>query len=111
MTGLETLLRELAREVAREVVAELRRGEAPGMIDQASSALGRRRHIAAVRKRVAAGEPGAAVVGRRYLLAREYVDAELAALAKKPSKTKTAAPMPADELADLRAKYGLRRAG
>jgi hypothetical protein len=107
VSPLELILSELAREVARAVVAELRAGETPGMIDQSASPLGRRRHIQAVRRRVAAGEAGAVVVGRRHLLSREAVDAELAALAKRPRKAKPAA---VDDLADLRATYGLRRA-
>jgi hypothetical protein len=106
VSALESLLGELAKQIAREVVAELRAGEAPGMIDQSASPLGRRRHIAAVRRRVAAGESGAAIVGRRHLLSRERLDAELATLAK--TKRKPAAPV--DDLAPLIAKYGLRRA-
>lgn len=105
MTPLESLLAEFARAVAHEVVAGLRAGEMPGMIDQSASPLGRRRHIAAVRGRVAAGESGAAIVGRRYLLAREAVDAELAATSKRLRKTRA----PIDELAALRERYGLRR--
>jgi len=105
--AIEAIVRAFACEIAREVVRELRAGDAPGMVDQAASPLGRRRHIAAVRRRVAADEAGAAIVGRRYLLAREHVDAELAALAKRPRKT--AATATADELGELRARYGLQR--
>jgi hypothetical protein len=97
---------EDVQRIARAVVAELRAGEMPGMVDQASSPIGRRRHIAAVRRRVAAGAAGASVVGRRYLLAREWVDAELASLAKRAPKAKG---QPVDDLADLRAQYGLTR--
>ncbi|HEY2408854.1 MAG TPA: hypothetical protein VGI10_22770 [Polyangiaceae bacterium] len=106
--ALEALARLLAPAIARAVVAELGAVNAPGMLDQSASPLGRRRHIAAVRARVARGEPGAAIVGRRHLLAREAVDAELAALAKRPRKAKAA---PSDELASLRARYGLARKG
>jgi hypothetical protein len=109
VTALESLFAELARAVAREVVAELRAGETPGMLDQAGSPLGRRRHIAAVRRRVAAGETGAAVVGRRHLLSREALDAELATLARKPRKPSKKSEPAADELAEMRAKYGLVR--
>jgi hypothetical protein len=106
----EGLLRALAAEVARAVVSELRAGEAPGMVDQAASPLGRRRHIAAVRRLVNAGAPGAAIVGRRYLLARDALDAELGCgtkPAKRPRKTEPAAAT--DELAALRERYGLQR--
>lgn len=103
---LEGALALLAREIAREVVAALRAGEAPGMVDQSASPLGRRRHIAAVRRRVGAEEGGAAIVGRRHLLSREALEAELAAVAKRPRKAKTA---PVDVLAELRTRYGLER--
>jgi hypothetical protein len=108
---LESLMRAFATEVARAVVAELRAGEAPGMIDQAGSPLGRRRHIVAVRALVASGAPGAAIVGRRHLLSRAALDAELAAVAgKAPRKARKAgSALPVDELADLRERYGLER--
>lgn len=110
MSALEALFAELAQAVAEAVVAKLRAGEVPGMIDQSASPAGRRRHIAAVRRRVAAGEGGAAIVGRRFLLSREALDAELAALAKRPRKAGPKATTPVDELAELRSRYGLRRA-
>jgi hypothetical protein len=101
-------LETLAALIAAKVVAELRAGDAPGMVDQVASPLGRRRHIAAVRRLVATGQPGAAQVGRRYLLSRERLDAELAGNAKalKPS-AKHVEPMAAvpDELAALRNRY------
>lgn len=113
MTALEDAVAQLAKAlapaIAAEVVAQLRAGETPGMVDQSSSPLGRRRHIAVVRKLVAAGEPGAAIVGRRYLLARDAIEAELVKVSRKPSKAKVAAP--ADELAALRERYGFEKAG
>ena len=62
----------LARKLERIVRAELR-GHSPRWIEQSFSALGPRRHIAAVRRGIAeaetAGRPpvefGAAVIGRR----------------------------------------------
>ena len=48
-----------------------------GAIDQAASPLGRRRHCACVRRRVARGEPGAAVVGRRFFLSPAAMTEEL----------------------------------
>lgn len=107
---LEALARALAPHIAREVVTQLRAGDVPGMVDQAASPLGRRRHIAAVRRRVEAGDGSAAIVGRRYLLARAALDAELAALARRPRKArKGKADAPAD-LEALRDRYGLREA-
>jgi len=95
--AIAAALDTLADLVAAKVVDRLRAGEAPGMVDQSASPLGRRRHIAAVRRLVALGEPGACQVGRRYLLSRERLDAELAAMGK---------PLPAnDDLSALRSKY------
>ena len=107
LAALEALACVLAPAIARAVVAELRSGDAPGMLDQAASPLGRRRHMAACRARVAAGLDGAAIVGRRHLLSRDALDAELTAASKRPARaTKPAA---VDELAEIRAKYGLAR--
>lgn len=73
---------------------------------QESSPLGRRRHVRAVRARVAAGKNDAAMVGRRALLSAAALADELAKLSKRASKS---APVtPAD---DLRAELGLRVVG
>lgn len=102
--AIEEALRVLAREIAREVVSELRAGELD-MVDQAASPLGRRRHIAAVRARVASGSPGAAIIGRRYLLAREAIEAELARVSEsKGSKRPTL-----EAVTDLLDRYGLEK--
>lgn len=69
---------ELER-IAAEASAE-RRDWTP----QESSPLGRRRHVAAVRRRVGAGDRGAAMVGRRALLSHEALAEELAAMSKRP---------------------------
>jgi hypothetical protein len=76
MAGLDGLVDEIAQRVAAIVVTRLREGE-PGMIDQSASPLGARRHCAAAKRRMARGEPGAAKVGRRYLLSREALREEL----------------------------------
>lgn len=77
MNSLETLLDELAERVAARVAERLRAGS-PEAIDQSRSPLGRRRHCHAVRRRLAAGLPGASVIGRRHLLAPEALSEELA---------------------------------
>ena len=105
MSALERLLGELAREIAKAVVAELRAGDAPGMLDQSASPLGRRRHIALARELIAANSSEAARIGRRYLVTRTAVEARAAEL----SKRETCKPTP-DDLAPLRAKFGLKRA-
>jgi hypothetical protein len=100
-SDLHAALAILAREVARAVVAELRAGEVD-MVDQTASPLGRRRHIAAVRARVGSGAPGAAIVGRRYLLARDALESELS----KTSKPARRKPSPVVDLMD---RYGIDR--
>lgn len=102
--ALEEALRVLAREIAREVVSELRAGELD-MIDQSASPLGRRRHIAAVRARVASGAPGAAIIGRRYLLSREAIEAELV----RVSKSKGSKRPKLEAVSDLLDRYGLEK--
>jgi hypothetical protein len=72
-TALETqaaTLRALAREAAK--------GSPTDLIDQTASPLGNRRHCTAVQKLVAAGKPGASIVGRKHYLTPEALAAELA---------------------------------
>jgi hypothetical protein len=108
---LEDAFGPLLDELADRIVARLTAGVRADMVDQVASPLGRRRHCAAVRRRVANGEPGAAVVGRRHLLARDALAAELEAASKRRPRPKQAAPLEVDELADLRDRYGLQRTG
>jgi hypothetical protein len=104
---LEALARVLAPAIAREVIAQLRAGETPGMVDQSASPLGRRRHIALARTLIAAGSADAARIGRRYLVRREAIDAHATELSKRAPKPK---PQAVDELAEMRTRYGLRKA-
>lgn len=83
VNALDEILDELAQRVAAVVVERLRGGD-PGMIDQSSSPMGRRRHCTAVKRRVARGEPGAAIVGRRHLLSPEALSEELGRVSGKP---------------------------
>jgi hypothetical protein len=84
--ALDQLLDELADRLAARVVSRLRDGE-PGMVDQAASPLGARRHCAAVKRRLARGEGGAANVGRRFMLTPEALHEELerASTRRRPS--------------------------
>lgn len=74
----------LSRKIERVVRAELR-GVDPRWIEQAFSSLGPRKHIQAVRNRIAEAEKrgidptelGAAIYGRRYLLTPESMAEEL----------------------------------
>lgn len=99
MTALENAIAEIARAIAREVVAELQRGEAPGLIDQTASVLGRRRHVALARELLAAGSSDAAKIGRRYLVRREAVEARAIELSRRtPRKAASAASEPSTAL-------------
>jgi hypothetical protein len=106
VSPLECLLEALADQVAAKVVQQLTAGSLPGFVDQGGSPLGRRKHIKAVRRLVAADAPGAAIVGRRYLLSKDALVQELAAQKPKERRRK-----PVDDLADLRAKYGFEKVG
>jgi hypothetical protein len=82
--ALARVLRAAADEADR--IAAEERADRREWVDQAASPLGRRRHVAAVRRRVAAGDAAAALVGRRALLSAQALSAELAALSSRPRK-------------------------
>lgn len=90
----------LADAIASKVLERLA-GDA-SMVDQDGSPLGRRRHIAAVRKHVASAAGGAAIVGRRHLLSRDLLAAELAAQSTRGKQAHK--PNPVSDLLD---RYGL----
>lgn len=79
---LARVLRAAADEADR-IEAE-RRAERRDWTDQTTSPLGRRRHVAAVKRLVAAGDVGAAIVGRRHLLSSEALAAVMTAQSNKP---------------------------
>lgn len=85
-----------AADVLEEAATEAAAERADWM-DQASSVLGSRRHIAACRRRMAAGREGAAKVGKRYLLSAEALREELASLGRP-------APEPVEETSDYAAR-------
>jgi hypothetical protein len=109
VTGaLDGLLETLATLVAREVVRELRSGPSD-LVSQASSPLGKRRHCAAVRARLARGDSSACVVGRTHYLTPQALRDELAGC-KAPKRTTVPLRQgPPDELAALRQELGLER--
>ena len=94
----------IARVVARHVVEELRCGDLPGWLDQSSSPLGNRRHAAACRRRIAAGDGTAAQIGRRFLMTREAVREELAAAS---AKTRPRVPAKPNVRAELERELAL----
>jgi hypothetical protein len=77
-------------------------------ITQTTSPLGRVRHCTAVRKRVATGKPGAAIVGRDFQLSREALQEELAAVSRKRVPPPPEKSSVADELARELKKMGAR---
>ena len=88
--------------VAERVWLRFQQGT-PDMVDQSKSPLGRRRHCNAVKRRIGNGEPGAARVGRRYLLTPDALTDELHRLGQGP-------PPKGESVADeLRRELGLIR--
>jgi hypothetical protein len=106
-SDLSALLDPLLDALADKIVSKLTAGALPGFVDQVQSPLGRRRHVAACRARIARGEPGAAIVGRRHLMSQEALAAELRSAGSRRSKD-VAPRSVADE---LRAQLGLPRPG
>ncbi|MEI9949473.1 MAG: hypothetical protein WDO74_10940 [Pseudomonadota bacterium] len=100
---LLTALDLFAQRVATLVVDRLRAGTEPGWVDQHASALGPRRHCAAVRRRIAEGAPGAERAGRRLLLTPEALQEELSRGSKKRPKVD-----PEADIRDLAGELGLR---
>lgn len=78
--ALARVLRVAASECDR--ISEEQRQDRAAWIDQTKTLLGARRHCRIVRSRVERGEPGAAIVRRRFLLSHEAHDAELAKLSR-----------------------------
>lgn len=91
MTDLETFLDALADRIAARVADRLLAGDTPGVVDQHSSPLGRRKHIAAIRS----GELRGRQVGRRWLASAEDVQAFIShsdAEPKEPKRPKDETP-------------------
>jgi hypothetical protein len=76
----DILLERMADRIAQLVVDKLRAGDV-GMIDQAQSPLGRRRHIAFVRN------GGGIQIGRRYLATKEALEAHCKVLTSQRRPT------------------------
>lgn len=98
----------IADAIADRVVERLGGG---AQIDQRGSPLGSRRHHEAVRRRLAAGKPGAAIVGRRHLLTREALDEELTRAGRAAMATPAPPRAGTPDDAALLLRLGLRRVG
>jgi hypothetical protein len=83
---LARVLRAAADEADR--IAEEQRDDRRDWIPQASSPLGPRRHVRIVRRRLAAGEDGAALIGRQALLSPEALEEEIAELGEAKPRAK-----------------------
>lgn len=89
----------IAEEVNR-ALAQLER------VDQNASPLGRRRHVAAAKRFIAAGVEGAGRAGRRYFLTRSLIDEELSRLGREQVE---AVERKQEDDAALLAELGLER--
>ena len=108
LRDLARVLRAAADEA--EAIDREQRAERRDWVDQSASPLGRRRHVAAVKRRLDRGLEGAAMVGRRALLSSAALDEELALLSKGPKKT--TAPAEADDVTSrLERRLGLVQGG
>ena len=76
MSGIDGMWDELAERIANIVARRLSDGDT-GLVDQATSPLGGRKHRAAVQRRLREGKQGASIVGRRFFLTREALQEEL----------------------------------
>lgn len=74
---LAAAIQTLAGAIAAAVVRELRQPGEDQWVSQADSPLGSRLHCRAVRRRVNAGDPGAAIVRRKHLLSNQALAEEL----------------------------------
>jgi hypothetical protein len=89
---LDQFIEDFSERVASAMARQQERTR-QGMIDQANSPLGPRRHCAAVRARMNRNDPGAALVGRKHLLTPEALAEELGRASSR--KAAPEAPPPA----------------
>jgi len=74
---MDEFLDKLAEVLAKKLAKCLGGPDGNALVGQGESPLGPRKHCAAVRRRLARSEGGAARVGKRYLLTQEALQAEL----------------------------------
>jgi hypothetical protein len=98
---LDRLVDLLAERIADAVVRRLGRANGDEFVDQSTSPLGRRRHIAAIRSGALPGRQ----VGRLYLARRSDVEAFIS----RQQAVRDEAPPGPDEADELAAELGLIR--
>jgi hypothetical protein len=103
---LEELYARSLKGLSENLASALRAPNADSWVSQDGSPLGNRRHCAAVRRRMEAGDIGAAKQGKRFLLTREALANELCGFgaARTPAGVDGADSEPSDLEGELRAK-------
>jgi hypothetical protein len=109
MSAIDQLIDEFADRIASRVAERLRACE-PGLIDQTCSPLGRRRHCAVVRARIARAQGGASIIGRRYLLSSAALAEELGRCSG-PRRVSAASPSSGAVRSELERELRLLRGG
>lgn len=107
MSGIDGMWDELAERIANIVARRLSDGDT-GLVDQATSPLGGRKHRAAVQRRLREGKQGASIVGRRFFLTREALQEELERATLERDEAKGIVKAPRVETAADRARQQLR---
>ncbi len=98
--GLDGFLNDIARRIAHFMCEQRREAPRDGWIDQGASPLGRK-HNGAVRRRLAAGEAGADIVGRRHLLTPDALAEEVRRETRRRTKRGRATDNEHSAVADL----------
>lgn len=104
LSHLASILRVAADEADR--LARLEAADRQDWIDQEGSPLGPRRHCAAVRARIAAGLPGATIVGRSFRLSPEALGEVAGEVSRPKAKRRTGSTTTEEKLQEA-----LRRVG
>ncbi len=106
--GLARVLRSAAAEC--EAIAAEETHDRIDWIDQSKSPLGPRRHCRVVKALVSAGQPGAAIVGRRRLLSPQGLAQALRSTSSHGANG-SESDDEQDEVADLKRELQLVRGG
>lgn len=102
-TAIDGLMDDLAEILAERVVRKLTAATVSDYVDQASSPLGPRRHIAAIKS----GKLAGVRVGRRYLAHRKDVEELVAQKRRQARPPERLATIEVDAVDALAAELGL----